>query len=184
MRKPRGDSTLKILPEERQREIVEHAAGHTLAETRVWLAADGIETSSAALSGFLSWWHLRHQFKSWEADAVTMIDLLRQKRPDLPEGDLQGYANEFFQLKAIKENDSETWLAFASARHRALMDKAKLEQRERELEFDKEKFRQSIKSNIERGLDALFEEIKANPQAVELFGRMKEIVAKETEAAT
>jgi len=44
--------------------------------------------------------------------------------------------------------------------------------------FDKDKFRHAIKTDIERGLDALFEEIEGNPQAEELFAKFREVVTK------
>ena len=50
--KPRPDSKLKTLPEERQAEIVEYAVTHTLAETVESLKANGVDTSSGTPTGF------------------------------------------------------------------------------------------------------------------------------------
>ncbi|HSU57009.1 MAG TPA: hypothetical protein VLT36_23400, partial [Candidatus Dormibacteraeota bacterium] len=59
--KPRADSKLKTLPEERQADIAEHARDHTLAETIEWLSAHGIKLASSTLSEFLSWYHMKSQ---------------------------------------------------------------------------------------------------------------------------
>jgi hypothetical protein len=147
MRKRRTDSVLGMLPEERQAQIAEHAHGHTLEETRQWLAEDGVKTSRAALSLWLSDFRLRQTFRLAEGDAITFIDLLRKKRPGLSESELTGWANEFFQMQAVKLGDPRTFLQFATARHNAEMDRLNFEQRERglkqreeALKLEREKF--------------------------------------------
>ena len=58
-RKPRADSTLKVLPQAKQSAIYRYAEKHTLDATLEWLAADGIKTSRTALSEFVSWYSYR-----------------------------------------------------------------------------------------------------------------------------
>jgi hypothetical protein len=179
-RKPRGDSVLKTQTEARQQEVVEHLLTHKLAETAAWLKADGVKVSRTSLSDFLSWYQLRSQFKGFEQSALTMIELLRRKRPDLSEPDLQGYANEFFQLQAIQQNDAQTYLAFATARGKAEMEKAKLDQQERRMQLEREKLSAQLKTKIEAGLDALYEEIKSNAAARKLYDQFRAVIAEAT----
>lgn len=140
-RKPRSDSRLKTLPEERQRHVIELMRTRSLAEVRKELRADGITTSSAALSDFFSWWHLREQFRGWEEDTATMLELLKRDHPELSEEELAGYGNAMFQLRAIKEQDVEAYTALMTARHRAVMDERKLKLRERELALKERRLR-------------------------------------------
>jgi ActR/RegA family two-component response regulator len=135
-RKTRGDSVLGTLPEERQLEIAAHARAHTLGQTVAWLRADGIKLGQTSLSEWLSAFVLRSQFRVAEQDSLNFIELLRKRRPQLSEMELQGWANEFFQVQAVKSGDAETFLAFATARHRAQMDAANLKLKEQQVGLD------------------------------------------------
>lgn len=181
-KKIRADSILGNLTAERQAEIAEYARSHSMAETKAWLAADGLRISMGSLSDWFSSWRLQQQFRVADADALNFIELLRKKRPELPETELQSWASEFFQMQAVKSGDSETFLAFATARHKAEMDRKKFEQRERELAQDREKWLATQKTKIEAGLDALYQEIKGSSEARELFQRFKAVVTKATAA--
>lgn len=140
-RKTRADSTLGMLPEDRQMEIAEHAAGNTLDATVTWLREDGVKVSRSALSLWLSDFRMRQVFKMAESDALNFVELLRKKRPELSESELQGWANEFFQVQAVKIGDAKTYLRFATARHKAEMDRLNFEQRERGLKQKEDSLR-------------------------------------------
>ena len=47
-----------------------------------------------------------------------------------------------------------------------------------ELNLSLERFRQQVKTDVEKGLDALFAEIKGRPEAEALFARLKDSVLK------
>lgn len=138
-RKPRGDSVLKTLPPERQAAIIEYLLEHTQPETREWLAADGVKTSNASLSEFYSWYQLRKQFSAVEQDTLTVIDLLRRKRPDLDKSELDDYAAEYFQLRALKLDDPETYLQWSTARSNARLKERALALEERRVKLLEEK---------------------------------------------
>jgi hypothetical protein len=140
LQKPRSDSRLKTLPEERQEAIVEYARSHSVAETVGWLRDDGVKTSHGALSEFLSWFKLRRRFQIAEQDSLNLVELLRQKRPAMSEAERQEWANDFFQVQAIKDNDPDTFLAFSSARFKAELEKEKLRIKQEELQLAKQKF--------------------------------------------
>lgn len=138
--KPRSDAKLKGLPEERQEAIAEYARDHSLADTVAWLKDDGLVTSTRAVSEFLSWFGLRRRFQVCEQDSLTLIDLLKEKRPQMDEAERESWASEFFQMQAIKMNDPETYLAFSSARFKGEMEKEKLRIKQEALELSKAKF--------------------------------------------
>lgn len=108
-RKPRADSKLKTLPEERQGQIAEFARDHSLAETVLWLREDGVQSSAAALSEFLSWYLLRDQLRKNESTVETVLEQLRGARPDLTESDLFSAGQSFFSALAIEQRDALSW---------------------------------------------------------------------------
>jgi hypothetical protein len=108
-RKPRPDSRLKTLPEERQEQIAEYARGHSLAETAAWLKEDGFVTSSAALSEFLSWWALRHQLRKNESTVESVLAEMRRNDPRLTEEQLFTAGQSFFGALAIEQRDALSW---------------------------------------------------------------------------
>lgn len=109
LKKPRADSKLKTLPEERQAAIADYAREKTLKETRAWLKADGLETSEAALSGFLSWWALQQQLKQNENTVAQVLENLKQSDPNLSVAQLEQAGQMFFSALAIQTQDSLTW---------------------------------------------------------------------------
>lgn len=109
-RKPRGDSVLKTLPEERQDAIAEHALGHKLAETVAWLRDDGIQTSSAALSEFVCWYGLRRRLERTQSTVDTLLDRLKQERPSMSPEDLFSTGQTLFAALAIETNDPKVWV--------------------------------------------------------------------------
>jgi hypothetical protein len=121
--KARCDAVLKNLPEDRQREIVELLDKEGYKATRAHLIEDGLKTSLGSLSEFYSWWHWREQYQELEEDTQTVMSLLSQQRPDLKQEELEQYGSIYFQTQAVKKRDPKTFLRFATARHKAAMDK-------------------------------------------------------------
>lgn len=130
-KKPRADARLKTLPEERQQAIIEHMGAHKLAETRAWLLQDGLETSSAALSLFWDWWHLRKQFNQDAETASTILEELKRELPDLTEAELDDLGQRTFSLLAIRRQDANAFVKVRSARSKATLEIEKLKLRER-----------------------------------------------------
>lgn len=109
-RRPRADSKLKTLPPERQAQIAEYAAApHTLAQTVAWLKADGLQTSQAALSGFLSWYSLKEQLARNESTVETMLEQLKHSNPELTEAQLFAAGQNYFSMLAIEQRDAKSW---------------------------------------------------------------------------
>jgi len=156
--KPRADSVLKTLPEERQAAITDYARDKSLKETREWLAADGIKTSEASLSAFLSWHALRLQLKRNESTVEVMLEKLQLQRPDLLPEQIQAVGQEFFTAMAMEQQDPKQWF-FAQ----------QLTLKKQALEFDREKFAESKKAEQQKALELCLEQSKAYPEVQELF---------------
>jgi hypothetical protein len=142
-KKIRGDATLKLMPPDRQREIWEklNAPDGTLAKVRKWLIEDGIKVSLNTLSEFYSWYGLRLRFQQAEQETLTVQDLLRQAAPELPEEKVHAFGEAHFNIKAIRNDDEELYLAMRTAKHKGQMDKAKLALREREVSLKEKTWR-------------------------------------------
>ncbi len=140
-RKTRADSVLGTLPEDRQETIAAYARTHTLEDTIAWLAADGVRISRSRLSVWLSSFSLRQAFKAAEQSTEEFAAFLRESFPDIDPAELDRRAALFFQGEAMKTGDAETYLAFATARHKAETDRARLAQKERSLSLDERKLR-------------------------------------------
>jgi len=108
-KKPRANSPLRTLPEERQAAIIERLKTGSRDEVRKWLAEDGFKTSTGALSEFWSWWHLRQQFQQNQSDVDTLLENLRKQEPALSEEKLFAYGQQVFSVLAMKNEDAKDW---------------------------------------------------------------------------
>lgn len=135
--KPRSDSKLKLLPPERQEQIVawsrtrkteEHPGG--LAYAQEQLAADGIKVSLSTLSEFVSWWELQQRFSSASSRATQVAELLAKRNPDMSPEAVREMAQALFTLEALDARDAETFvnLEHLQLKRESAETKAKLEQ--------------------------------------------------------
>lgn len=176
----RGDAKLKKLPEDRQREIWErlNAPGETLAKVAAWLREDGISVSGQTLSEFYSWFAWKEKMRVAEANTQNFQELIAQRMPELSKEKVAEFASIHFQLEAVRKDQPDIVLAFQTAEHRAKMDVLNFEQRNQRLAFDKEKFENEVRADIDKGLDALYAEVKGHPEALELFNRFRAVITK------
>jgi len=130
-RKPRTDSPLKTLPEERQGEIVEYMKAHSLPETVAWLRQDGLKTSRTALSDFWSWWHLSEQFRQDEVTTQSLLEQLKAEVPAMSEEQLDELGQRTFSLLSIRNQNLGGFVKVRSARSKAVLESEKLKLRER-----------------------------------------------------
>lgn len=135
-KKPRADSKLKTLPEERQAEIFEYAGDHSLIETVKWLR-DGpsglapLVTSKSAVGEFLSWRSLKLQFREDETTTETLLEQLKAEVPEMTEAQLDELGQRTFSLLSIRRQDLDGFVQVRSARAKGELEKAKLQLRER-----------------------------------------------------
>lgn len=108
-RKPRSDSRLKVLPEDRQAAIAEMLRSKSLDEVRRELRADGIETSMAALSEFWSWWQVRESLRRREARVGAIIEQVHCEQPEIDADHLFRLGQSVFGALSIAEEDSAAW---------------------------------------------------------------------------
>ena len=109
MRKPNSNAVLKTLPDERQATISEYARDHSIEQTVAWLAGDGIETSTGALSNFLSWYGLQRQLTRNASTVETLLAEARKANPTWTPSQIEQAGQSFFSALALEQQDVKTW---------------------------------------------------------------------------
>jgi len=107
--KPRADSKLKTLPEDRQADVAVYAHDHTLAETIQWLSAQGVQTTSGPLSTFLSWYRAKQQLQRNKAAIQEFVENLKQNDPGITPDQLHELGTIFFTSMALEKQDPKIW---------------------------------------------------------------------------
>lgn len=116
--KARGDSKLKTLPPEKQKEIVSWLDSMTQEETIKRVRKEfGVLVSSSCLSRFYQWFHLSRTLE----EAASFADRLREdlKRIpglDLDDSKLSAAAQVAFELQALKTQDARLFVGLRRLR--------------------------------------------------------------------
>ena len=185
MRKPRSDSKLDRLPEEQKAQL----ADWLLSGMPYHLVKDlvkktfGVSTSIRALAVFYQD-YCAAELLARRKRAVSTADEIAEEASRQPgrfdAATIDALKQKAFELAIAPGADPRAVKAVFS-----LVLKARDQDLEaQQIELDYEKFRSSVKSSVERGLDALFEEIKNNPAAVELFKKLRAIVMQKVDEAS
>lgn len=158
-------------PEWKQPEIREEIK----KRTGIWLA------SNSSLTEFSKWAQeeseRRASLEKQNDGVVAMERWFEENAPETPPEQRRAKMLEWIAMNKVATGDHKDALKFLnawqtedSARFKGAMDVKRFEQKEREMEFDREKFRAGLKSKVEAGLD----EIAA------LFQRAPELLAEFT----
>jgi len=107
--KPRSDSKLKTLPEERQAEIADFAQSHSLAETRDWLHKGGVDCSISSLSQFLSWFRITEQLARNRATVQTLLEEVSKQDSSVAAARIDELGHLFFAAQALERQDPRSW---------------------------------------------------------------------------
>lgn len=179
--KPRSDSKVATLlnknPELRA-EVVRRLSeeNQSFKDVATWLKDDGHNISATALHD----WYSLH---SWKVSAASAREVANQAREDASaktdynEATLALVHERAYILARTKGASVKDLAMLADI----IGESAKLTLKKRELELSFEKHRETVKTNIEKGLDALYAEIKGNAEALALFQKFKAAVLGATE---
>jgi hypothetical protein len=120
-----------------------------------------------------------NSFRDWEMDqrerdlqAERMQEnekRLREEHPDWTKDQLRDALMTDAYLEARATGDFKLGLATVR-QDRGLMA----------ISLERDKFKEALRTKIDAGLDALFEEVKGNKEALDLFQRFKAVVTKAT----
>lgn len=117
-KKPRADSKLKNLPEERQGQIASQCATKSLEEVAGELAQDGLSISPQALGRWYSWWQMREDFAQKETLVEEFLEQTKKDNPSITEEKLFEHGQTMFALLALQEKSAKDWKRVQDVRHR------------------------------------------------------------------
>lgn len=177
-RKPRSDSKLDALNPEQQERLAEWLTIENLsyAAARERVREEfGVSTTASALAGFYSRFAAPWKYARARGEAESFAALM--------EGQFDAASIKAARQLAFSALTSpQPDLQAAKALLKIVGDSAKLTLAERKLTLDAEKFRQLVKTEAEKGLDALQAELKGDPVALALFEQMRARVMQTLEA--
>ena len=127
----------------------------------------GLTASPSTLSDFFKRERQRREFEEAVARAEEGKLQYAAMNPEASPEKLQSVGQMIFTNKSIVSGDLNGFVKLVS-----------LAERRAAREFDEEKFKESLKSKLQVGLDAMFAEIQDNPKALEAFELMKKAMAE------
>ncbi|MGO8675115.1 MAG: hypothetical protein ACLQVX_04500 [Limisphaerales bacterium] len=173
MRKPRGDCPLNRLSAERQDAVIEFAAAHTLKETIAWLLKEEVPVSRSSLSSWLSMQRMRDQMRVNQAATETLIKSVRSasksKGCKWDEEEVQRAGQAFFSAMAMERQDPRIW----NMTQRLALVKE-------QLALEQSKLKESLRTKLRMGLDAVARAFQDNPQAMMLYEQARALIDAET----
>jgi hypothetical protein len=107
--KPRSDSPLKTLSEERQEELAQYALDNSNKQTARWLCECGIPTSASAVSRFLAWYRTKQTLLRNQTVTETLVSEIAEQNPDLMPERLEQIGHSFFTSLALANQDHKAW---------------------------------------------------------------------------
>lgn len=175
MPKRRGDSKLARLPEHIREQLdhwltVENLT-YTAIREKLHLDFD-VETGERALSIYYTeeLFEVRNKRAADFADRVAASLVANPDKFDI--ATIAAVRQRAFNLAVAEDGDVKDLAILAGI----LGDTAKLKLKREELALSLERFRQQVKDDVEKGLDALHAEIAGNDDAETLFERLKAAV--------
>lgn len=121
------------------------------------------------LSAFRDWEHDQHQREQRAERARENERRIAEQHP--------GWTLDQVRDETLRQAYFES---LASGDFKLGLDAVRVDLRQMEHFFGREKFAHQIKTDIEHGLDAVYLEIKDHPVALELFQKFKNVVSKAT----
>lgn len=143
-RRPRSDSILMSLPDDRQRELFDFCDGlrtEGLRAMREKLDAEkGVKVSLGTLSNWLNWYSLKSKMQSVAEMADDLARILKETPGiDLTDDGVMRAAQAYFEMRSMKENDSGLFVKMAKVRKGT----AEIRLKERRLTLEEKKARQA-----------------------------------------
>ena len=161
------------LPAKRQEALCDYGARHTLKETVARLGRGGVIISHSSLSEWLCVQRLRHQMRLNGAAIQTLIKGVKSasktKDCEWDEESIQRAGQVFFSAMALQQQDPRVW----NMTQRLALVKE-------QLALEESKLKESLRTKLRMGLDAVAEAFRENPQAMRLYEEARGLIEAET----
>jgi len=162
----KGHGVLSRLTPERQQEVMDYTQTHTLAETVKWLGEDGVKVTSSPLSTRLTAARLQAQLRRNEQTVEALMRDLASSQPGWTPDQIQQVGQAFFSALALEQQDIKVWQAAQA-----------LALKREQLTLEQAKFKESLRTKLETGLDAVAEAFMGNAEAMGLFQEARKLLA-------
>jgi hypothetical protein len=169
---PRADAKLKRLADDVQEQLYRYVnqPAVTQMDGIAWLEREhSVKTSAGAFSEWLSWFSARQRAREREQRVNVFLSDERQMHPELSDEELFQRGQRLMTLLTIGEEDPKSW---------AMVQRTKKDWEDARLA--QQKFKEQLKSDLDRGLEALYEHIKGNPAALAAFQALQGVVTNAT----
>jgi len=184
VRKPRSDSKLKTLPWERQEQLTDWLlAGVPYREIKERVEQEfEITTSDAALSDY--WQEFcGPALIARRQKAVSLADEIAEEAASQPgrfdQATLDALKQKAFELAVNPTSDPRDVKGLFM-----LVLKARDQEMDRQqMEFEREKFRQGLKSDLEKAIDAFHAECMGNAAALQAWEKLRAAVLEKVDEA-
>jgi hypothetical protein len=133
--------------------------------------------SDKSYSSFCQWYWRKKELEEQQAGIEDFETWYADRNPGASRERIREMGIAFFMAQAMKDGDPKTF--FNMSELSLAENKGALEVKK--LELERQKLTQKIKTDYEKGLDAIYAEIKGNAQALELFEQFKAVISKATE---
>jgi len=157
-------------------------ATQQLAEIARQFSLPALRVSSATLYEFLDWWRLEQDLEISFAREEQVMAKTGDKKKAREAGETLlmrlGLAKQDGELIEIAARVSDSRRGLDQKDEIVSLKRQQVGQKGEQLKLEREKFKASIRTKLEAGLDALFEEIKGNTRAETIFAQLREAVAK------
>lgn len=179
-KKPRSDKKLAALnPEQKallRTWLVEENLSYEKARERLWDDFN-IRVSVGALSNFYATDCFSLRSSEAKDFAEHVVEELTASGDKFDEATLSLIRQKAFERAYARDGNLDELATLA----KIIGDSQKLRLKQEQLEHSREKFRQQIKTDVEKGLDALYSEIKGNKSAVALYEKLRACVLQSVE---
>ncbi len=185
--KPKG--VLLNLPVEQQAQLAEWLLSgmpyHVARETIAKAPPDGFGVTLRSLSSFTKFWEVvcvTHLLRRRQRSVDTAKQVAEEAKANPGQFDaatIDALKQAAFDMASSPQCNPKDVKAIFS-----LVLKARAQdQTSEQMNLEREKFRETIKTNIEKALDAFYEEIKNNASALQIFQQLRAVMVKQVKEA-
>ncbi len=174
MSKPRSDSKLEPYRDELYPRMKD--SNESYDSLREWMLKEhGVSTSNAALSGAWQRWaedEFEHNVLSSKGLAAKVVE-------EITTGDVETMS----AATKAKLTQAAFDLAMKGGSEKIVVKYCTLLHKERQLDLEVQKAMDKVKTAQDKALDLLFADIQGNPEAEQLFCKMREVLTAANEEA-
>ncbi len=150
----------------------------TYSHARKWLDGYGIKISKTAVQAFYNSLDMRLRYASLQA--AESAETAKLELPaDIDQATRERIAQHKFELAFMNLGESQRLQLIQLQQNEDSM-KGNFALKKAKLELDRDKFKETLRTKLEAGLEEAAAAFKKNPQAMEFYKQARALIARET----